>query len=124
MLLWAESGMPEKLAAHVMVPDSENPAVLHAYQLYGDVAYGLGPHILRPFPETGIQTEYQFLWNSVMEREWVSVKNAFAIVTNMWPFLQVKWKMQVYQSPVGRFYQVGVLLANAVNCYIPNQIAQ
>ncbi|KAF8219992.1 hypothetical protein L208DRAFT_1426958 [Tricholoma matsutake] len=38
----------------------------------------------------------------------------FGIVANTWPSLNAAWKMkmQVYSSPVGRYYRVGVLLTN------------
>ncbi|KIJ30108.1 hypothetical protein M422DRAFT_268356 [Sphaerobolus stellatus SS14] len=124
MLLWRESKVEEKLAQHAVIPDLENPRTSRPYQVYGDAAYGFGPHILSPFAGSGVRTQDELLWNSVMGKGRVSTENVFAIISNLWPFLRASWKMRIYQSPVGRFYRVGVLLANAVNCCYPNQIAQ
>lgn len=103
-MLWSESGLLEKLAAHAMLPDPIDSTASHPYQIYGDAAYGLGLHILSSFSGIGEQTSEQLLWNSVMGKGHVSVENSFAIVTNLWPFLHASWKMRVYQSPVGCFY--------------------
>lgn len=54
----------------------------------------------------------------------IEVEHGFRIVANTWPFLNAGWKMQVYSSPVGRYYQVGVLLTNCINCLRPSQVAQ
>lgn len=101
MLLWRESKIEEKLAQHAIIPDLENPGTSCPYQVYSDATYDLGPHILSPFAGSGICTQDEQLWNSVMGKGQVSVENAFAIISNLWPFLQASWKMCIYQSPVG-----------------------
>ena len=54
----------------------------------------------------------------------LEVEHGFGIVQKLWPFLNAGWKMQLYSSPVGRYYRVGVLLANCMNCIRPNQVSQ
>lgn len=54
----------------------------------------------------------------------ITVEHGFGVVVNLWPFLDIFRKMQVLSSPVGRYYWVGVLLSDALNCLQPNQIAQ
>ena len=55
---------------------------------------------------------------------WIEVEHGFGIVSNTWPFPNAGWKMHFYSLPVGRYYHVGVLLTNCLNCLQPNQIAQ
>lgn len=124
MLLWNESGIADKLAAHAVIPDLDNPEITCPYQVYGDAAYQLSPHVLSPFSGPGVHTQDEQRWNGVMRRDQVSIENAFAILGNLWPFLHSTYKLWVYSSPVGHYYCVVALLTNAVNCCNPNQIAQ
>ncbi|KAF8225673.1 hypothetical protein L208DRAFT_1305426, partial [Tricholoma matsutake] len=82
----------------------------------GDPAFGLGSHILSPFLDMGSSAE--------MLAVHIEVEHGFRIVANMWPFLNAGWKMHLYHSPVGRYYRIGVLLTNCLNCLHPNQVAQ
>ncbi|KIJ33508.1 hypothetical protein M422DRAFT_264439 [Sphaerobolus stellatus SS14] len=122
MTLWKESGVAENLAMHAFITD--DAGVQCPYQVYGDAAYGLSPHVLIPFSGSEARTPYERAWNGIMGKNHVSVENAFAIVLMLWPFLRTWWKMKIYGSPIGQYYRVGVLLTNAVNCISPNQIAQ
>jgi hypothetical protein len=54
----------------------------------------------------------------------VSIENGFVIVLHTWPFLHAFWKLKVYASPIRCYYCVAILLTNAINGSIPNQIAQ
>ena len=63
-------------------------------------------------------------WNARMSAVHIEVEHGFGIVANTWPFLNAGWKMGLYSSPVGRYYRVGVLLSNCINCLWPNQVAQ
>jgi hypothetical protein len=53
----------------------------------------------------------------------IEVEHGFGLVLRCWPLLNAWWKMKVYSSPVGVYYRVGALLANAMNCFRPNQIS-
>ena len=99
----------------------------HTFQISGDPAYGVGPHILSPFSGMGQRTLEEHEWNAEMSAVHIKVGHGFGIVANTWPFLNAAWKMQVYSSPVGRYYWVCVLLTNCQNCLHPNhsnQVAQ
>ncbi|KDQ64012.1 hypothetical protein JAAARDRAFT_52042 [Jaapia argillacea MUCL 33604] len=103
-----ESGLMEALAEFAKwedVPD-DGPPEERYFQVFGDPAYGIGNHLVSPF---AIRIE---------------VEHGFGIVSNTWPFLNAGWKMQLYHSSVGRYYRVGVLLTNTLNCLHPNQVAQ
>jgi nuclease HARBI1 len=94
---------------------ADAPYEEQTYQIFGDPAYGVGPHIISPFTGIGDHTEEK-TWNAEMSTVHIEVEHGFGIVANTWPFLNAGWKMQLYSSPVGRYYQVGVLLMNCINC--------
>ena len=124
-LLLMESGLLECLA-HFAHPEdlADAPYEERTYQMFRDPAYGVGPHIISPFAGMGDRTEEEKAWNAEMSAVRIEVEHGFGIVANTWPFLNAGWKMQLYSSPVGRYYWVGVLLTNCINCLWPNQVSQ
>ena len=128
-----ESGLMDQCVLHAKIPDvdgvdegdcGEGAPAEHRYlQLFGDPAYGLNEQIISPFPKPG-QSDDQQEWNTRMSKVRIEVEHGFSLVTNVWRFLGVKSKHRVFQSPVGRYYRVGVLLANALACLQPNQVSQ
>jgi hypothetical protein len=123
-LLLEESQILERAREHAMRPgtDEDTPASERYYQIFGDPAYGVSPVLISPF--SGDKTAEEIEWNKDMSSVRMSVEHAFGIVLNSWPYLRAFWKHRVYASPVGRYYRVGVLLSNAINCFRPNQTAQ
>ncbi len=124
--LLTESGLLEHLAhfAHPEDLAADAPYEEQTYQMFGDPAYGVGPHIISPFAGMGDCTEEEKTWNAEMSAVWIEVEHGFGMVANTWPFLNAGWKMRLYSSPVGRYYRVGVLLMNCINCLWPNQVSQ
>jgi len=121
-----ESAILERLAQFA-VPDDiddDTPEELQTFQIFGDPAYGLGPHMISPFAGAGARAQDEQEWNSRMSAVRIEVEHGFGIVANLWPFLNAGWKLRLYSSPVGRYYRVGVLLTNCINCQNPNQVAQ
>jgi hypothetical protein len=104
--------------------DENTPDGERYLQLFGDPAYGNSQQINSPFAGLGVRTEEEKEWNLAMAAERIGVEHGFALVTNNFPFLNAGWKMQVYSSPVGRYYRVGVVFTNAISCVRSNQIAQ
>ncbi|KAJ6600829.1 hypothetical protein B0H10DRAFT_1887659, partial [Mycena sp. CBHHK59/15] len=54
----------------------------------------------------------------------IEVEHGFGIVANLWPFLNAGWKMQLYSSPVGRYYRValaGIVLQKSF--FVPDSSA-
>lgn len=123
--LLAQSGILEQCALHAIRPNTTNntPARRRYFQLFGDPAYGLSNQIISPFAGVGERTEDEISWNYAMSRARMAVENGFAFVVNNWPFLNAFWKLRIYQSPIGRYYRVGVLLTNAISCLRPNSVA-
>jgi hypothetical protein len=108
--LLAESGLLGLLEEHAR---DENNQV---YQIFGDPAYGVSPVMLSPFASPlNHRTEVEQRWNSEMARFRIEVEHSFAIVLNLWPFLNSFWKHHIYASPLGLYYRAGVLLTNAHN---------
>jgi hypothetical protein len=79
---------------------------------------------MSPYSGAGEHTEEEKEWNAKMSAMQIEVEHRFGIEANLWPFLNASWKMQIYSSPVGWYYRVGVLLTNCLNCLCPNQVAQ
>jgi hypothetical protein len=124
--LLTESALLDRLAQFAFPEDvDENtPIEESTFQIFGDPAYGVGPHIVSPFSGMGEQTTEELEWNAEMSAVRIEVEHGFGIVSNTWPFLNSGWKMRLYVSPVGRYYRIGVLLTNCLNCFRPNQVAQ
>jgi hypothetical protein len=124
--LLTESGLLREFATFAFREDIpvNAPVEQRTFQVFGDPAYGLGPHIISPFSGAGERTEEELEWNAQMSAVRIEVEHGFGIVSNTWPFLNAGWKMHLYRSPVGRYYRVGVLLVNGINCLRPNQVAQ
>jgi hypothetical protein len=124
--LLAESGLLDKCERFAVRPGTteQTPMEDRHFQLFGDPAYGCSHVIQSPFAGAGQRTEEQATWNARMSAVRIEVEHGFGVVVNLWPFLNTAWKHRVFSSPVGRYYRVGVLLTNAMNCCSPNQVAQ
>jgi hypothetical protein len=124
--LLSESGILRRFSTFAFREDipANAPAEQRTFQVFGDPAYGLGPHIISPFSGAGERTEEELEWNAQMSAVRIEVEHGFGIVSNLWPFLNAGWKMHLYSSPIGWYYRVGVLLANGLNCLHSNQVAQ
>lgn len=104
--------------------DGNTPAHLRYFQVFGDPAYGVSPVLMSPYAGAGEQTPDQKEWNAAMAKVRIEVEHGFGDITRMWPYLNAWWKHQVFKTAPGKYYRVGVLLANASNCIRPNQTAQ
>ena len=76
------------------------------------------------FSDVGERSDAEKEWNAEMSAVQIEVEHEFGVVSNTWPFLNASWKMCLYSSSVGRYYCVGVLLTNCLNCLHPNQVSQ
>ncbi|KAJ3713874.1 hypothetical protein C8R42DRAFT_531954, partial [Lentinula raphanica] len=115
----------DKLDTFAFRPDVPADAPPHEcnFVVFGDPAYGYGPHLISPFSTDNI-TEPQKAWNEAMSQCRIEVEHGFGVVVTLWPFLNNWQKITLLQAPVGHFYCVGVLLTNTLNCLRPNQVAQ
>ncbi|KAF7302063.1 DDE Tnp4 domain-containing protein [Mycena indigotica] len=124
--LLQQSDLLNKCYQHAIKPgtDQNTPREQRYFQLFGDPAYGISPVLLSPYAHAGQRTQAEDEWNAEMAAVRIEVEHGFGDVTRHWPFLNAWWKHRVYSSPVGRYYRIGVLLTNALNCLRPNQTAQ
>ena len=122
--LLASSNLLQKCAEHAIHPNaSQLPLHHHRFQLFGDPAYGISLLLMSPFARNQ-RTEEELEWNKAMASVRIEVEHAFGGVVRAWPFLDAWWKHQIFSSPVGLYYRIGVLLTNALNCVRPNQTSQ
>jgi hypothetical protein len=121
-----DSGLIDWCYNHAFRPGATHATPLHLryFQVFGDPAYGASPVLMSPYAGPGERTERQKAWNEAMAKVRIEVEHGFGDIVRQWPFLNAWWKHKVFASPVGRYYRVGVLLANAFNCIRPNQTAQ
>ncbi|OSC98558.1 hypothetical protein PYCCODRAFT_1447436 [Trametes coccinea BRFM310] len=120
------SQLLEKCSQFAVQPgiDEHTPVDRGYFQLFGDATYRISPVLISPSSGPGERSADKQAWNAAMGSVRVYVEHGFAIVSNTWPFLNANWKMHVFRSLVGRYYHIGVLLTNVINCYRPNQVAQ
>lgn len=123
MFALTESGLIDECTLHAKLASTTENEESHPLQLFGDPAYGLDTQIISPFPKRG-RTNDQQEWNTQMSKARIEVEHGFSLVTRNWQFLQAEWKLRVFQSPVGRYYRVAVLLTNALACLQPNQVSR
>jgi len=104
--LYKESGLSELLKQHFWSPEG------NALCIYGDPAYGLGPHLLSPY-KGAVITEGQSKFNSAMSKVREVVEWSFKEITQQFGYLDFKNNQKVLLQPCGLYYMVSVLLCNA-----------
>ena len=102
-----ESNILQKLEEKLRPP--------RVFALYGDPAYPLGMHILAPY-RGAVVTREQQLFNKRMSKVRVSVEWAFGKVVQYFAFLDFRKNLKVLLQPIGKYYVVGVILANCHTC--------
>ncbi|KIK58964.1 hypothetical protein GYMLUDRAFT_74737 [Collybiopsis luxurians FD-317 M1] len=123
--LLKSSNILPQLAEFAFWPGIPEDAPIHECNLivFRDPAYRCNAHLASPFSNDNI-TQEQCEWNQEMLQVQIEVEHGFRVVVNNFPFLNVFQKMQIFTSPVRHYYQIGVLLTNALNCFHPNQVSQ
>ena len=118
----AESGLMDAMARYSIKPGSspDDPPEQHFFQIYGDLAYGVSPHILSPYACVSDLSNDEHIWNMAMGSIWISVEHAFGCMLQDWPYLNAWWKHQILGNAIGTLYIIGVLLTNAHGCLWPN----
>ena len=116
--LLEESHLIELCRQYAIHPGTEqNP---QHFVIYGDPAYGVYNVLVSPFTNPSVEEQR---WNTNLSQVRIEVEHAFGRVVKKWPFLNSFYKHEIYSSPVGRYYRVGVLLTNAHNCFQQNQVS-
>ena len=90
------------------------------YVIYGDPAYGLSHNVISPFGR-GQLTQPQIEFNKSMSAVRIAVEWNFGKVTQLFAFLDFKKNLKILLQPVGKYYFVGVLLANCHTCLYGSQ---
>ncbi|KIO20073.1 hypothetical protein M407DRAFT_81945, partial [Tulasnella calospora MUT 4182] len=115
--LYKESGLAAILDEYSWDPE-RNPLAI-----YGDPAYGLGPHLLSPFKGAYLSdTEQAF--NSRMSKVREAVEWGFGDAVRQFAFLDFSKNLKVLLQPVGLLYSVALLLSNAHTILHHPQIPQ
>ena len=63
-------------------------------------------------------------YNRKMSKIRTAVEWEFGDVVNKFSFLDFKQPQKIGMSPIGKYYQVGMILKNCLNCVSPNQTSQ
>lgn len=100
-----ESGLNSKLAALQEGKPFQG-------KVYGDAAYPILSHIDRGFRGANL-TAAQRAYNKDLSRVRISVDWQFGKMVQIFPYVDFKKNMQLMLSPVGKYYEVAALLANA-----------
>lgn len=80
--LLTDSGLLERLAEFAFPEDlAENtPVEEHTFQIFGDLAYGVGPHIFSPYSGMGERTEEEQERNLEMSAVRIEVEHGFLAI--------------------------------------------
>ncbi|GFO21880.1 hypothetical protein PoB_004838500 [Plakobranchus ocellatus] len=81
--------------------------------LYGDPAYRLRPHVMKPFMGARLTREQEF--NKDMSSVRISVEWSFGKISNLFAFVDLKKNLKLYLQTVGKIFLVASILAN---CHI------
>jgi hypothetical protein len=82
--------------------------------IYGDPAYMLRPWLITPY-KGNVHADQQ-AFNKDMSSVRQSVEWGFGKVVSLFAFLDFKKNLKLFLSPIGKYYPVGVLLANCHTC--------
>ena len=92
------------------------------YCLYGDPAYPIRDQLVPPYRGANI-TPLQQLFNSRMSSVRECVEWEFGHILTQFAFLDFRKNLKVLLQPVGKYYAIGTLLSNCVNCIYDSQTA-
>lgn len=83
----------------------------NTYYLYGDPAYPLHPHLIRPHlgrNSTPAQVEFNRSYSSVR----ISVEHSFSLITQVWTALDFKRQEKILLTNVGKRFKLAAVLTN------------
>lgn len=80
--------------------------------IYGNPAYGIGPHLLSPFKGPAV-TKDQALWNSKMSKVRKAAEWGFRDLYTHFAFLSFTKNKKVLLQLCGLYYMVSILMCNA-----------
>lgn len=102
-----ESGLLEQLGNQMRRSATE------VYAVYGDPAYPLQPHLMRPYTNpTPLQQDFNRQCSSVRQ----SVEWGFGNILRLWAFLDFKKSQKILLCPVAKYFAVATLLTNCYTC--------
>ncbi|CAC5396108.1 unnamed protein product [Mytilus coruscus] len=107
--LLRESGICGELQTHMTTPTGD------IYVIYGDPAYPMTTHIIKPF-RGGVISAAQARFNKKMSAVRTCVEWTFGKILTLFAFLDYKKNLKLYLQPVGKYYLVGTILVNCHTC--------
>ena len=81
-------------------------------KVYGDAAHAVLSHVDRGFRGVNLSPA-QKAYNCVLSSVRVSVEWSFGLVVDLFPFVDFRKNLKLMLSPIGNYYTVSVILANA-----------
>ncbi|KAI0708899.1 hypothetical protein C8T65DRAFT_695746 [Cerioporus squamosus] len=104
--LYAACRLMEKCQKYAACP-GDHPGKIRHLQVFGDPAYGILQQLISPYVDP---TPDQRAWNLEMLKMQMAVEHEFGIVSSLFPFLNVGWKMCLFESPVSCYYHMCIHL--------------
>lgn len=90
--------------------------------VFGDSEYNWRCFIEVPFQGSNLNSN-QTAFNKSMSKVGITVEWVFKKVKMVFPVVETKRKLQLWESPVGLLYEAIMLMCNIRNCIYPNQIS-
>lgn len=115
--VWQESQILRYLQLYAYGPTG------NTFQVYGDPAYGCNRFLCSPFIGAAL-SEGEKLFKKRMANVRIIVEWVFKEILNLFPFLDFKRNQKLLLQPIGKQFQVAVLLHNAHVCLHNPQISQ
>ena len=112
-----DSGLLTALEEHAFV-DGQPMCV------YGDPAYPLRIHLQAPYRNHPYITPQMEAFNKSMSTVRVAVEWLFGDIINYFKFLDLKKKLKIGLSSIGKMYVVAAILRNALTCMHTNNISK
>jgi nuclease HARBI1 len=89
------------------------------YAMYGDPAYPQSPYLMGSFAGAA-DGSVEAAWNAAMAKARICVEWTFGDVGRVFRYLSLRQALQVYRSPVAKYYFVAVFLLNCRCCIYEN----
>lgn len=91
--------------------------------MYGDPAYPQSPYLLFSFAGAA-DGSVEAAWNKAMSTARICVEWLFGEVGRMFRFVSLRQGLQLYRTPVAKYYFAAVFLLNCRTCVYENQTSK
>jgi hypothetical protein len=119
LTIYRSSGLADILQQHAWEPRGRVRLAI-----YGDPAYQLGAHVLRPYHVHALMTPWQHAFNQTMAKQRVMAEWALGKIVCYFSALDFSPTQRVLSTPLALHFKVAVLFTNLQTCYFGSQTSR